>query len=59
MKEHEYLKKVEELRSHLMPGTFAEAVVVHEDDCPFFRGFACNCNAEVKLVRVIPKEEKP
>ncbi len=39
------------------PGSVTEVQVLHDDDCPVFRGRRCDCNPEVRIAPACRPEE--
>ena len=60
MKEHNYVKKVMEFaRTHNIPkGRLSEIAVIHDDWCGVFKGKRCNCDPDVKLVKVHARSDQ-
>ena len=49
MKEPDYMKKVQQMKDQFPRGVVTDVHVYHDDDCPIFRGFPCNCDPDIRV----------
>jgi len=41
---------------NIMPGKVMKITFYHDDDCPFFSGWACTCEPEIRITALEPKD---